>query len=81
MTLLSVGSLSFLCSVFFRSVLGAVTASYAFVVILNLTCLALFAAQLPITRQTPGSADVPASLASGAGAMPADGEARRWRAY
>src|SRR5437588_584210 len=32
--------------------------------ILNLTCLALVAAQLPITRQTPGSADVPASLAS-----------------
>ncbi len=48
--------------------------------ILNLTCLALLASQLPITRHPPGS-DASASLASGAGAMPADGEMRRWTAY
>jgi len=49
--------------------------------ILNLTCLALLAAQLPITRHPPGSADFPASLAGGAGTAPADSEARRWTAY
>ena len=48
--------------------------------ILNLTCLALLAAQLPITRHPPGS-DAPASLAGEPNAAPADGEARRWTAH
>ena len=48
--------------------------------ILNLTCLALLASQLPITRHPPGS-DAPASLAGEPNAAPAFGEARRWTAY
>lgn len=41
MTLLSVGSLSILCSVLIRSVLGAVVTSYFLVFLLNLFCLAI----------------------------------------
>ncbi len=41
LTMLSVGSLSLLCSVLSRTVLAAVVSSYAFVVLLNLCCLAV----------------------------------------
>ena len=40
-TMLSVGGISMLCSVVFRSVLGALFASYLFVIILNGFCLAI----------------------------------------
>ena len=48
--------------------------------ILNLTCLALLASQLPITRHPPGS-DIPASLAGDPGTAPAAGEPKRWTPY
>lgn len=41
MSMLSIGSISILCSVFCRTVLGAVMSSYAFVFLINVTCLAI----------------------------------------
>ena len=48
--------------------------------ILNLTCLALLASQLPITRH-PAGADPPAALAADPSPAPTSGEPRRWTAY
>ncbi len=48
--------------------------------ILNLTCLALLAPQLPITRHPPGS-DTSASLAGDPDPAPASGEPKRWTPY
>ena len=50
--------------------------------ILNLTCLALLASHLPITRGTPGLSACPLSSAGSPGALPpASGDQRAWTLY
>jgi hypothetical protein len=50
--------------------------------LLNLTCLALLASRLPITRDTPGLSACPPSPVGNLGAVPhATGDLRGWSLY
>jgi hypothetical protein len=51
-------------------------------VILNLTCLALLAAHLEVSRISPDVSACPSSLASGPGTtLPPTGDVRAWTSY